>query len=244
MLLKIVGLFAMLACATAQKVPVNVYYEALCPDSQAFITQQVYPVMKGPLGKFIDLKLIPYGKSNYTTIGSDVQFTCHHGPNECYGNKVQSCAIEHIQVNSYQNEYTRESLILEYINCLMKIGNNFADSIYPGKKCSREINPNQVINWDNIEQCANSTEGSKLLQKNGELTAGLNPALTSVPTVTFRHQYESETQALAMSNFAIALCKKLSAPLPQECSSHSGASINVVTSSIVLTLFAFLSKLF
>lgn len=37
----------------------------------------------------------------YTTLGSDVTFTCHHGPNECYGNKVQSCAIEHIQVRVY-----------------------------------------------------------------------------------------------------------------------------------------------
>lgn len=34
----------------------------------------------------------------YTTQGSDTMFTCHHGPNECYGNKVHSCAIEHIQV--------------------------------------------------------------------------------------------------------------------------------------------------
>lgn len=37
----------------------------------------------------------------YTTLGADVTFTCHHGPNECYGNKVQSCAIEHIQVRVY-----------------------------------------------------------------------------------------------------------------------------------------------
>lgn len=66
----------------------------------------------------------------------------------------------------------------------MKAGNNFPDSIYPGQKCARSI---QLNNWDNIEQCANSTEGSKLLQANGELTAALNPPLTSVPTITFRH---------------------------------------------------------
>lgn len=66
----------------------------------------------------------------------------------------------------------------------MKIGNNFPDSLYPGKRCARDINLNS---WDNIEQCANSTEGSKLLQGNGELTAALNPPLTSVPTITFRH---------------------------------------------------------
>lgn len=37
--------------------------------------------------------------SQYSTLGSDVQFTCQHGPNECYGNKVHSCALEHIQVS-------------------------------------------------------------------------------------------------------------------------------------------------
>lgn len=66
----------------------------------------------------------------------------------------------------------------------MKVGNNFADSIYPGKKCARE---NQLKNWELIEQCANNTEGTKLLQKNGELTNTLNPSLTSVPTITFKH---------------------------------------------------------
>lgn len=123
----------------------------------------------------------------YETLGSDVTFECHHGPNECYGNKVQSCAIEHIQVNSFQNTHTRESLTMEYVNCLMKTGNNFADSLYPGKKCSNEIN---LKNWDIIEQCANNTDGSKLLQKFGELTKTLNPPLTSVPTITFRQVNE------------------------------------------------------
>lgn len=40
------------------------FYETLCPDSQAFITEQLYPTLKGPLGKFVNLKLIPFGKSN------------------------------------------------------------------------------------------------------------------------------------------------------------------------------------
>jgi interferon gamma-inducible protein 30 len=189
---------------SAQKVPVTVYYESLCPDSQAFITGQLYPTMKSDLGKYVDLKLVPFGKSNYTTIGSDTQFTCHHGPNECYGNKIHSCAIEHIQVNSYQNEHTKESLTMEYIFCLMQIGKNFPDQIYPGKRCAQEIH---LKNWENIEACANSTEGSKLLQGYGELTNTLKPSLTSVPTITFRHQ-QDDVQALALANFPAAVCKK------------------------------------
>lgn len=73
------------------------YYESLCPDSQAFITKQLYPTMQ-LLKDFVDLKLIPFGKSTYKTQGSETLFDCHHGEAECYGNKVHACAISHIQV--------------------------------------------------------------------------------------------------------------------------------------------------
>lgn len=60
----------------------------------------------------------------------------------------------------------------------------FKDTIYPGAKCAKEL---QLPNWNVIEECANSTEGSKLLQRNGERTNELNPPLTEVPTITFNH---------------------------------------------------------
>jgi len=57
-----------------QQTPVYVYYESLCPDSQAFITKQLYPSMK-MLKDHVDLHLIPYGKSTHLTQGSDTIFT-------------------------------------------------------------------------------------------------------------------------------------------------------------------------
>lgn len=66
----------------------------------------------------------------------------------------------------------------------MQLTKNFPDQIFPGKRCAAQLH---LENWEVIEACANATEGSKLLQKNGELTNTLNPALTSVPTITFRH---------------------------------------------------------
>lgn len=71
---------------------------------------------------------------------------------------------------------------MEYINCLMQIGNNFPDSVYPGKQCAEEV---QIHNWDVIRECANSTDGSKLLQKNGELTDKFQSPLKGVPTIVF-----------------------------------------------------------
>lgn len=55
---------------------------------------------------------------------------------------------------------------------------------FPGEKCARDL---QLPNWDVIRDCANSTEGSKLLQDNGVRTQQLNPPLTNVPTITFNH---------------------------------------------------------
>lgn len=66
----------------------------------------------------------------------------------------------------------------------MQLTKNFPDQLFPGKRCAQEFH---LENWEVIEACSNNTEGSKLLQKNGELTFGLKPSLTSVPTITFRY---------------------------------------------------------
>lgn len=47
--------------------PVYVYYESLCPDSQAFITKQLYPAMK-IFKDHVDLHLVPFGKSTVSLL--------------------------------------------------------------------------------------------------------------------------------------------------------------------------------
>ena len=41
---------------------VTVYYECLCPDSQAFITNQLYPTWER-LGKYFRVEFKPFGKA-------------------------------------------------------------------------------------------------------------------------------------------------------------------------------------
>ncbi|RVE47700.1 hypothetical protein evm_007689 [Chilo suppressalis] len=36
----------------------------------------------------VKVKLVPYGKSTHDKVDDKWQFICHHGPDECYGNKV------------------------------------------------------------------------------------------------------------------------------------------------------------
>lgn len=65
----------------------------------------------------------------------------------------------------------------------MRAGKNFPDNVYPGRRCAVE---NHVNNWDIISQCANSTDGSQLLKRQGELTSQFQNPLVSVPTVVFK----------------------------------------------------------
>lgn len=65
----------------------------------------------------------------------------------------------------------------------MQTSLNFKDSIFPGAKCARDL---QLPNWLIIEECANSTQGSKLLQKYGEMTSILTKPI-DVPVITFNN---------------------------------------------------------
>jgi len=240
MLGKILFLCGVLAIANAQKTPVYVYYESLCPDSQAFITKQLYPSMK-ILKDHIDLHLIPFGKSTYQTRGSDTTFECHHGPNECYGNKIQACAINHIQVDSFQQENTRESLIVEYINCLMT--GVFPDQPYAAfaRRCARDV---QVKGFESIEACANSTDGSKYLEQMGELTQKLQDPLKSVPTITVRESFDPAIQKMALTDFSATVCQNLPKPQPAVCRAFSSAtSVSGSLVAGIIALFAVISRM-
>ena len=49
------------------KLRIDVYYEALCPDSRDFVSRQLVPAYND-LNSIIDLNLIPYGKATVRSI--------------------------------------------------------------------------------------------------------------------------------------------------------------------------------
>lgn len=227
------------ACYGQSRVPVYVYYESLCPDSAKFVNDQLYPVaISKEFKQYMDLHLVPFGKSSYTTKGSEVTFECHHGENECYGNKVHACAIEHIQGNSYQPDMSRENLTLEYVNCLMERA-QFRDASFPLKVCAEKVKIDQA---DAIEKCANDNEGSILLKKYGDMTNKLQVPLKSVPTVAFKQTYDEELQKMSVSSFRHALCKNLS-PQPVACLPASASTISSFAAIMIAAAFL-ITKLF
>ncbi len=97
---------------------IQIYIESLCPDCYFFIIQSFknfYENIKNP--NLAEIELIPYGnaKEMYNTQSNKWEFTCQHGELECYGNLIETCAIQKMgRVNSYSTIICIESYIEEY----------------------------------------------------------------------------------------------------------------------------------
>ncbi|KAL7291370.1 hypothetical protein TKK_0014964 [Trichogramma kaykai] len=161
-------------------VTLDVYYESQCPDSVAFITQQLGPNYN-EFKDHIIVNLTPFGKASWITADSGkTEFTCQHGPTECRGNKAQSCLMaeidEHVSVAA-----ERQAKKIEIVACAMadKSASSPADAVF---KCaaSKGLNDEAV---KHIEACTDSERGDKLLIANGEKTIAFEKPLSFVPSI-------------------------------------------------------------
>ncbi|XP_076048630.1 uncharacterized protein LOC143029685 [Oratosquilla oratoria] len=179
---------------TSELVNVHLYMESLCPDTRDFVLEQLHrnwPVLKN----MVNLTIIPFGKATATPDGNSISFQCQHGPNECYGNKVQSCVVDMYNVDQQ----------VEFISCMFEYG-----SAYSGSKCAKRVG----LEWEDIRACADGPEGDQLLYNNGVKTQNLRPHLNFVPTVTFEGKYKRHSLRQTLYNFKAEVCKRYSGPEP------------------------------
>ncbi|KAF5281850.1 hypothetical protein FQR65_LT14494 [Abscondita terminalis] len=224
-----------------KKVPVTVYYESLCPDSKKFFTTQLYPSLQTNLSKWVNLTLVPYGKSNVTEMGMEWQFSCHHGPFECQGNKIQACALNEIEKTTPKSvDQGFNKITLAFINCLMDKTEKKKDVagsdeyVFPVEECSKI---NQVQNSADIDNCSRHTTGSKLLADLGAKTRNFQSYLTSVPTIVFNEKYDAKESQASQSNFVKVLCGYITKDKPEEC---NGCGLKS-TVSLLLIAIAFVN---
>lgn len=200
------------------RVNVAVYYESLCPDSKKFITTQLYPSLQGNLSNFVNLTLVPYGK---TKKNGDL-YDCHHGPAECYGNKIHACALNLIDDGKSSEGLGYNKVALGFINCLMnKAVRNGNDATFPSYECAQL---SQVNNLNLIDNCANHTDANQYVEEFGKMTDAVSNPLKSVPTIVFNKQYKKEDSDLAQTNFVKALCQYIHGEKPVECTRNSATS--------------------
>jgi len=177
----------------AQTVTLNVHYESLCSDSVKFITEQLLPSWKHFGDDMLKLDLNPFGKANFTRSGSSWEFNCQHGPKECRGNKVQACILDKVRDPA---EY------LPLISCLMR---KWKSPHYPTSECIGLVGTKSVTVKE-VEDCANSDEGSNLLHDFGLKTQALDPPLTFVPWQIFNNVFREFFQASGLKDLTRLLC--------------------------------------
>ena len=191
------------------KVTVEYYEEALCPDCCAFGFREFDKGIED-FKDYINVTVVPYGNARYDE--STDTYTCQHGPEECYLNRVQ--------------------------NCLAYYSSHDLDKYWPFFKCSDQVVSNNYPNINGIsktvmtscantlpglltpdilDSCATGGLGDALYEKARLATEALNPPHTFVPWVVI------DGQALEMkfNQFYDLLCNAVEAGNPSVTCSPS-----------------------
>ncbi|KAL9238907.1 hypothetical protein vseg_013275 [Gypsophila vaccaria] len=187
---------------SAEKVPLDLYYETLCPYCANFIVNELAPIFDNGLIDIIDLKLYPWG--NAKVISGD-SVACQHGPSECLLNEIDACTLdvwpllgEHFPFISCVESLVYEGKYTQWETCFHKLG----------------LDPKPVID------CYSSGHGKTLTLHYGEVTNALKPPKRYVPWVVVDGQplYEEYDE------FTSYVCKSYKGIPPSACSELSNAS--------------------
>ncbi|XP_066150535.1 GILT-like protein 1 [Euwallacea fornicatus] len=171
---------------TSNSVKVSLYYETLCPDCMNFIKNQLHLNYKLFGRDLVQLELIPYGNAKEN---GPKNFTCQHGPNECYGNEVEGCVINSESID------TSES----FVSCSEDLQNT---SLKANLKHCAEKNH---IKWEGIEECLSSGKALDIMADNGSKTRKL--ALKWVPTIVFNDKFSAQESNEAQNDLKGVICK-------------------------------------
>jgi len=215
----------------ATKVEIAIYYEVMCPYCRNLMNSSVAELWNNTeFRKRIDVKFYPYGNAVYYNKedvsdgyrywhdelqeeGFDYVFSCQHDQEECFGNTMQSCAMEML---SKPKKYVPFVLCME--------GYREDASIEMGSyDCATELD----IDMDPIKECTLGATGNKLTFEVGQATETLNPPHEYVPWVTLNgeHSVASELDGEKNDhNLLREVCIRLSEPKPELCSSQVSSS--------------------
>lgn len=177
------------------KLLLTVYYESKCPDSKAFVLEQLVPAME-MLGKYVSLQLVPFGKARSINQGLS-GFECQHGKSECLGNLIQDCVLHQMKGNTDLEK-------LKYVACEMET--------HPSTEGYLHCVPKAKVSYELIQECVSSEDGM-MLQLNSEyLTNRVKPSF--IPTVTINKSFNQQIQDRAQEDLVGVLCSMLKEARP------------------------------
>lgn len=196
------------AAPTASPVSIGLYYEILCGGCRDFIARQLYPVYL-KVGNIMDITLVPYGNAEERWDGTKWEYTCQHGPAECVGNLIETCAIS-VLANT--------SSYFPFIHCLeTNVGNNPRST---AEQCASQLG----IDFGPIDKCQNGPLGNKLEHDMALKTKALQPPHGYVPWITMNGKHTDEIQNDATFNLLQLVCDNYMGTKPEACHERSFAS--------------------
>ncbi|CAO1408492.1 unnamed protein product [Diamesa tonsa] len=166
-------ILSQIACVS--KVKVDIFYESLCPDSIRFIADQLrpnYPELK----QHLQINFIPFGKSSsfLNEETGQVEFKCQHGPEECFGNKVQGCVL---------SKLTDQDSQVNYVACQMRPG-----APRDHQQCVVEAG----FAWEEIYECTQSDFATQQQQHFEQVSSPIIATTNWVPSIIYNDQFKAE----------------------------------------------------
>jgi len=189
--------------ASAPKVDVTLYYESLCPDCQLFIRQQLYPTYQ-KIGDIFNLTLVPYGNAEETKRGDKWVFQCQHGPNECLGNLIETCAISLLK---------NLSVSFPFVHCFEVSIERSGNPKSVAQHCAKSLG----IDYAPIEACVSGPQGNELEHEMAKKTDALEPQHEYVPWVTINGKHTEKIQREAENNLLKLVCEYYEGTKPPAC---------------------------
>lgn len=187
----------------APKVQIALYYESYCGGCREFIMDQFYPTFQ-KVGEVMDVILAPFGNAEESRNGSEWAFTCQHGPQECVGNLIETCAISLLK---------NVSVYFPFIHCL-EVNIKSGDPVSIGRECAQK----QGIDFSPIDKCQKGPEGKSLEHQMALKTNALEPRHYYVPWITLNGKHTEDIQNKAIFDLLGLVCDTYQGKKPSVCS--------------------------
>lgn len=201
-LLTALPLLAVATPAVSPKVEIVLYYESYCGGCRNFIRDQFYPTFL-KVGQIMDVMLVPYGNAQESPDGSEWRFTCQHGPQECVGNLIETCAISILQnVTAY----------FPFIHCV-EVSIESGDPRSVAQSCATQLG----IDFTAIDKCQSGSQGNSLEHEMAQKTNALNPPHHYVPWITLNGKHTEKIQNQAIFNLLELVCDNYQGSKPSAC---------------------------
>ena len=194
------------------KVPVEVYYEALCPYCQAFMGGALTEVLRRTdVVNIIDLKLVPYGNTHVDEEGT---FHCQHGVGECMSDVIMQCTLYKLggSVSSI-GDGSQSAAAWPFIRQL--VVEEKGHPVKAEESYEQTLGKSSTVTWATVIDCYKNE--ANIVQK---AAAEATPSHQYTAWIVVNHEHLEDGNALLHS-----ICEAYKGVKPQSCAAAMSLSL-------------------